>query len=77
MDSPSKNENAVINYSLSSHSKPTRPSIIFVTQMKVFLIKYETILTLHRQQSKMFKAQKCSKGIVKMVHVTEFHFWVN
>ncbi len=49
----------------------------FVTQIKVFLIKYESFLTLHRQQSKMFKAQKCSKGIVKMVHGTEFHFWVN
>ncbi len=45
-----KNENSVINYSPSCCSKPVRPSFIFGTQIKIFLMKYESFLTLHRQQ---------------------------
>ncbi len=32
------------------HSKPVRPLFIFGTQIKIFLIKSESFLTLHRQQ---------------------------
>ncbi len=45
-----KNENSVINYSPSCRSKPVRLSIIFGTQIKIFLMKSESFLTLHRQQ---------------------------
>ncbi len=37
----------VINYSPSCRSKPVRPSFIFGTQIKIFLMKSES---LHRQQ---------------------------
>ncbi len=37
----------VINYSPSCRSKPVRPSFIFATQ-KIFLMTYESFLTLHR-----------------------------
>ncbi len=54
-----KNENYVINYSPSCRSKPVRPSFIFRTQIKIFLMTSESFLTLHRQQHNwMFKAQK-------------------
>ncbi len=49
-DSSPKNENSVINYSPSCRSKPVRPSFIFGTQIKIFLIKSKSSLTLHRQQ---------------------------
>ncbi len=45
-----KNENSVINYSLSCCSKPIRPSFILGTQIKIFLMKSESFLTLHRVQ---------------------------
>ncbi len=45
-----KNENSVINYSPSCLSKPIRPSFIFATQIKIFLMKSESSQTLHRQQ---------------------------
>ncbi len=41
--------------------------------MKIFLMKSESFLTLHKQQRNyytMIKAQKGSKDIVKIVHVT-------
>ncbi len=40
----------VINYSPSYHSKLVRPLFIFRTQIKIFLMKSESFLTLHRQQ---------------------------
>ncbi len=43
---------------------------IFRTQIKIFLIKSESFLALHRQQHNTFKAQKGCKDIVKIVHVT-------
>ncbi len=46
-----KNKNSVINYLLSCRSKPIRPSFIFRTQMKIFLIKSESFLTLHTQSN--------------------------
>ncbi len=49
-DSSLKNENFVINYSPSCRLKPVRPSFIFRTQIKIFLMKSERFLTLHRQQ---------------------------
>ncbi len=42
----------VCNYSPSCRSKPVRPLFIFGTQIKMFLIKSESSLTLHRQQHK-------------------------
>ncbi len=42
------NENYVIKY---SHSCLSKPSFIFGTQIKIFLLKLESYLTLHRQQS--------------------------
>jgi len=40
-----KNENEVINYSPPSCTNPVRPSFIFGTQMKIFLIKFERLIT--------------------------------
>ncbi len=39
-----------LNYSTSCCSKPVRPSFIFGTQIKIFWMKSERFLTLHRQQ---------------------------
>ncbi len=38
-DSSPQNENSVINYSPSCRSKPVRPSFIFRTQIKIFLME--------------------------------------
>ncbi len=66
-----KNENYVINYSPSCPSKPVRPSFIFRTQIKIFLMKSKSFLTLHRQQWNFHvQGPKVSKDIIKMVHVT-------
>ncbi len=35
-----------------------------------FLMKSKSFLTLHRQQRDKFKAQKGSKDVIKIVHVT-------
>ncbi len=49
----------------------THKTFIFVTQIKIFLMKSESFRTLHRQQlNTAFKAQKDSKDIIKIVHVT-------
>jgi len=57
-----------MNYSPSCRSKPVRPLFIFGTQIKTFLMKSESSLTLHRQQCS--QVQKHSKYIGKTVHVT-------
>ncbi len=49
-DSSPKNEKSVINYSPSCRSKPIRPSLIFGTQIEIFEMKSESLLTFHRQQ---------------------------
>ncbi len=59
----------VINYSSSCRSKPARLSFIFRTQIKIFLMKSESSLILHRQL-KCSLTQKHSKDICKTVHVT-------
>ncbi len=41
-----KNENSVVNYSPSYRSKPVRPSFIYRTQIKIFLMNSESSLTL-------------------------------
>ncbi len=48
----------------------TRPSLIFGTPIKIFFIKSESFLTLHRHSNTtyMFKAQKGSKKNMKIVH---------
>ncbi len=40
----------VITYSPSCRSKPIKPLFIFRTQIKIFMMKSESFLTLHRQQ---------------------------
>ncbi len=45
-----KKKNSVINYSPSCCSKPARPLFIFRTHIKIFLMKSESFLALHRQQ---------------------------
>ncbi len=47
-NSSPQNENSVINYSPLCCSKPVRPLFIFGTQIKIFLMKSESFLTLHR-----------------------------
>jgi len=44
-----KNANSFINYSPSCRSKPLRLLFIFGIQMKVFLMKSESFLSLHWQ----------------------------
>ncbi len=67
------NENAAINY--SCHFKPIRPSFIFWTQIKIFLMKSESFLTLHRQQHNWnIQDLKGSKDSIKIVHVTSQWF---
>ncbi len=64
------------NLLLTRNSKPVRPSFIFGTQIKIFLMKSESFLTLHRQQGYyMGKAQKCSKDIGKTVDLTVDSGW--
>ncbi len=64
-----KNENSVINLTPSCHSKPVRPLFI-VGEQRRFFMKSESFLTLDSNVTDMFKAQKGSKDIVKIVHVT-------
>ncbi len=45
--------------------KLVSPSFIFRTQIKIFLMKSESFLTLDTNTTTMFKAQKGSKNIVK------------
>ncbi len=45
---PKKKKNSVINYSPSCRSKPVRTLFILGTQIKIFLMKSESSLTLHR-----------------------------
>ncbi len=43
----------------------------FQTQIKIFLLKSESFLTLHTQQTKMFPGPETqNKDIGKIVHVT-------
>ncbi len=45
--------------------------VIFITQIKIFLMKSESFLILYRQQQlKCSQTQKGSKDIGKIVHVT-------
>ncbi len=62
----------IINYSPSCRSKLVRPSFIFGTQIKIFLMNSESslILFIDHKVSYMIKAQKRSKEIVKIIHVT-------
>ncbi len=69
----SKNESSVINYSPSCCSKPVRPSFIFRTQFKIFLMKSKSFLTLHRQQCNLnVPRPRKVYDIIKM-----WHQWFN
>ncbi len=69
-DGSSKNENSLINYSPSCHSKHVRPLFIFRSQIKIFLMKSESFLALHRQQWNWHVHIQDGKDIVKIVHAT-------
>ncbi len=58
----------ILSLITSNYSKSVVRLFIFETQMKIFFMKSESFLTLHRQQCN--KAQKCSEDIDKIVHVT-------
>ncbi len=66
-DSTPKNENSVINDSRSCRSKPVNPSFIFRTLIKIFLMKSESSLTLHRQQ--------CNWNVPRPRNVVKHTFW--
>ncbi len=61
----------VINYLPSRRSKPVRPSFIFETQIKIFLMKSESFLTLHTIYSNATTTIKAQKGIVHMTSVIQ------
>ncbi len=67
-----KNKNSVIHYSLLCCPKHVRPSFIFRTQMNIyFLLNLRALWPcMDRNRTDTFKAQKGSKDIVKLVHVT-------
>ncbi len=74
-DSSPKNGISVINYSLSCHSKPVRPSS---SSMEHNLYIFDEILELSdppidSNVTTTFKAQKGSKDIVKIVNVTSVY----
>ncbi len=48
-----KKKNSPINYSSSCRSKPVRPSFIFGTQIKIFLMESDSSLTLHERQGSL------------------------
>ncbi len=67
----SKNENSVIIYTPSCHSKPIRFFFIFGTQMKIFVIYYIFIyfyIFVNALKVSIFKLQKLHKNIVKIIH---------
>jgi len=73
VSSPKNGENSVINYSPSCLSKSIRPLFIFGTQIKIFLMKSDTFLSLHWEQRNLFKVQNDRKDhyvIIKVIHVT-------
>ncbi len=77
-DTSPQKENSVFNYSPSSHSKAVRPSFIFRTQIKIFLMKPGSFLTLHRQQRKYHvQDSESSKDILKIIHVIIFLDYFN
>ncbi len=68
--------NSVINYSPSRRSKPVRPSFIFGTQIKMFLMKSESYLILHRQQCHWNVPR--SRNVVNIsVKQAMWHQWLN
>jgi len=67
-----KKKNSVINYSLSFHSTPERPSFIFETQIKIFFDEIWEVYdsSIEGNIINTFKVQKGTKDIIKMVDVT-------
>uniref|UniRef100_A0A8C1I7Z4 Pleckstrin homology-like domain, family B, member 2b n=1 Tax=Cyprinus carpio TaxID=7962 RepID=A0A8C1I7Z4_CYPCA len=58
-----KNFNSVINYSPSCHSKPIRSLFIFRIQIKSFLMKFKSFLTLHRHV--LIRGMFCVVGVLR------------
>ncbi len=69
-----KNENSVINYWPSCHSKRVKPSFIFETQIKIFWWNPRAFWPcIDSNATDTFKAQKGCKDIIKIV----CHQWFN
>ncbi len=58
----------ILSVTPSWRSKPVRPSIIFGTQIKIFLMKSESFLTLHRQQCN-WNVPRPRNDIIKKIFV--------
>ncbi len=71
-----KNENSVINYSPSCRSRHVRPSFIFRTQFKMFLMKSQSYLTLHRQQ-RNWTVPRSRNIVYTSVKRSMWHQWLN
>jgi len=56
-----KNNISVINYSPLCRFKPVRPSFIFGTQIKIFLMKSEKFFISHRNQCDYYHIQRPEK----------------
>ncbi len=52
-------------------SKPVRPSFIFGTQIKIFLMKSESYLTLHRQRA--YGQKLCNKRCLRLGESVHMH----
>ncbi len=61
---------SIIDYSPSYCSKPVRPLFIFVTKIYIWLNPRASWLCIDNNATTIFKAQKGSKDIIKIVHVT-------
>ncbi len=70
-----KMKNLSLITSPSCCSKPVRPSFIFRTQMKMFLKKSESYLTLHRQQHNWNVPR--SRNLNTSVKQSMWHQWLN
>ncbi len=66
----------VINYSPSCRSNPLRSSFIFGTQIKMFLMKSESSLTLHRQQ-RNWNVPRSRNVVNTSVKQSMWHQWLN
>ncbi len=75
-DSSPRNENSVINYLPSCRSKSVRPSFIFRTQIKMFLMKSERYLILHRQQCN-WNVPRSRNVVNTSVKQSMWHQWLN
>uniref|UniRef100_A0A8C1XL90 Arrestin red cell n=1 Tax=Cyprinus carpio TaxID=7962 RepID=A0A8C1XL90_CYPCA len=55
----------IVHPQILFHSKPVRPSFIFGTHIKIFLMKSESFLTLHRQQLTQSRIRTVVRTLLK------------